>query len=107
MSKGLRFIKLSEASSPTSKHLIRGLGMGWWVVRGGRGKYRRRWQVSLLRDSFTGAAGLKGTGPWEMQTPLFRTAQMQLISRHRIFRIALIPDVGMCFANDVYISFSQ
>lgn len=41
------------------------------------------------------------------QTPLFRPIQIHLIPRHRIFCIALIPDVGMCFANDFYIYFSQ
>lgn len=61
----------------------------------------------LAHDSFTGAASLKNINPWEIQTPLFRSAQMHLTPRHRIFPITLNPAVGMWFANGVYIYFSQ
>lgn len=53
----------------------------------------------FVQDSFTGAAGLKDIGPWGRQILLFRSVQVHLIPRHRIFHIALIPDVEMCFAN--------
>lgn len=53
----------------------------------------------LVQDSFTGTARLKDVGPWGMQILLLRSVQVHLIPRHRIFHIALIPDVEICFAN--------
>jgi hypothetical protein len=76
MSKGLRFIKLSEASFPANQHKRPGHGL----VLCGSG-CRRAVAGLLDQDSFNGAAGLKDTGPWRMQMLLFRSVQVHLIPR--------------------------
>lgn len=70
ISKGLRFIKLSEASSPKNKHRVSVPTQAWWQ---GKVEWRGRGVVVETKgtvgglpaqDHLSTASGLKGTDPW-------------------------------------------
>lgn len=62
-------------------------------------RYRRQWQGSLFRILSLVLQASKTLVLWGMQILLLRSVEVHLILRHRIFHIALIPDIEMCFAN--------